>query len=177
MKTYIVLLRGINVSGKNKLPMAALRELLNDLGFQKVQTYIQSGNIVLDTDITKAVLCSKIKEEILSRFGYEVPVMARTLDEWENAIANNPYPIANHKILAFAFLSELPKKQTIEVKGTKDDVYTIIEDVVYIYCPSGMGSTKLTNNLFEKQLEVHATSRNYRTSITLLEMAKNNKGS
>ncbi|WKD84833.1 hypothetical protein KCTC32516_00167 [Polaribacter huanghezhanensis] len=172
MKTYIVLLRGINVSGKNKLPMSELRVLLNKLKFQNVKTYIQSGNIILDADEIKSNVCQKIKEGIASKFGYDVPVLARTIDEWEKAIANNPYPTENHKILGFAFLSDIPKEKTFEVNATNDDVYTIIDDVAYIYCPSGMGNTKLTNNLFEKKLKVTATSRNLRTTLKLLELAK-----
>ena len=174
MKTYIVILRGINVSGKNKLPMADLRELLSTLNFQNVQTYIQSGNIILDSDETKSNVCQKIKEGIVSKFGYDVPVLIRTISEWEKAIANNPYPTENHKILGFAFLREIPKEKSFEITGTEEDVYTIIEDVVYIYCPTGMARTKLTNNLFERKLKVTATSRNFRTTLKLLELAKDN---
>ncbi len=171
MKTYIVILRGINVSGKNKLPMQDLRDMLNDLGYQNVQTYIQSGNIILDTDKSKTAICQHIKEEIASKFGYDVPVLARTITEWKKTIAKNPYPTENHKILAFAFLSEIPKVTSIEVNGTKDDEYTIIDDVVYIYCPGGFGNSKLSNNLFERKLKVIATTRNYRTTMKLLELA------
>ena len=105
MKTYIVILRGINVSGKKILPMAELRDLLNDLKFENVQTYIQSGNIVLNSDVSKIAVIEKVKKGIASKFGYDVPVLARTIDEWEAAIANNPYPTENHKIVSFFFYS------------------------------------------------------------------------
>ena len=98
--------------------------------------------------------------------------MIRTISEWEKAIANNPYPTENHKILGFAFLSAIPKEKIFEVNITNDDAYTIIDDVAYIYCPEGMGNTKLTNNLFERKLKVTATSRNLRTTLKLLELAK-----
>jgi uncharacterized protein (DUF1697 family) len=172
MKTYIVILRGINVSGKNILPMAELRDLLNDLKFENVQTYIQSGNIVLNSDVSKIAVIEKVKKGIASKFGYDVPVLARTIDEWEAAIANNPYPTENHKIVSFTFLNEVPTEKMIEVNITNDDVYTIVNDMVYMYCPDGFGSTKLTNNLFEKKLKVTATSRNLRTTLKLLELAK-----
>lgn len=172
MKKYIVLLRGINVSGKNKLPMAELRELLNKLKFTNVQTYIQSGNIILDSDEPKSVVFQKIKDGIATKFGYDVPVIARTVQEWEKAIANNPYPTENHKIVSFTFLSEVSTETTIEVNITNDGVYTIKNDMVYMYCPDGFGRTKLTNNLFEKKLKVTATSSNYRTTMKLLELAK-----
>lgn len=74
MEKYIVLLRGINVSGKNKLPMAELRDLLNNLDFKNVETYIQSGNIILESNKTKSVICKLIKKKIFAQFGYDVPV-------------------------------------------------------------------------------------------------------
>jgi uncharacterized protein (DUF1697 family) len=172
MKTYIVILRGINVSGKNILPMAALREMLSSLQFENIQTYIQSGNIVLNSELSKEEVIGKVKRGIASKFGYDVPVLARTIDEWKNAITNNPYPTENHKIVSFTFLNEVPVKTTIEVNITNDDVYTVVNDMVYMYCPDGFGKTKLTNNLFEKKLKVTATSRNFRTTMKLLEMAK-----
>ena len=172
MKTYIVILRGINVSGKNILPMVALRELLSSLKFENVQTYIQSGNIVLNSELSKEEVIVKVKNGIASTFGYDVPVLARTIDEWERAIAKNPYPTENHKIVSFTFLSEVPIETAVAVNSTNDDVYTVVNDMVYIYCPGGFGSTKLTNNLFEKKLKVTATSRNYRTTMKLLALAK-----
>lgn len=172
MKTFIVILRGINVSGKNILPMAALRELLSSLKFENVKTYIQSGNIVLNSGLSKEELIVKVKNGIASAFGYDVSVLARTIDEWKKAIENNPYSVDNHKIISFTFLSEETKETSIAVNITNDDVYTIVNDMVYMYCPDGFGRTKLTNNLFEKKLKVTATSRNYRTTMKLLELAK-----
>jgi len=172
MKTYIVILRGINVSGKNILPMAELRELLSSLQFENVQTYIQSGNIVLNSEFSKEEIVDKVKNGIASTFGYDVPVLVRTIDEWEKAIANNPYPTENHKIVSFTFLNKVPIETIVEVNITNDDLYTIVNDMVYMYCPDGFGRTKLTNNLFEKKLKVTATSRNFRTTMMLLEMAK-----
>ena len=173
MKTYIVLLRGINVSGKNKLPMAELREILNELGFQSVQTYIQSGNIVLESTETKEKICKKIRIGIHEKYGYDVPVLARTPKEWEKAIKAYPFSIENEKIVAFTFLDKVSREVKIEVKGIKEDQYKIDRDVVYLYCPSGFGKTKLTNNVLEKKLDAIATTRNYKTTIKLLEMATN----
>ncbi|MEO9569765.1 MAG: DUF1697 domain-containing protein [Polaribacter sp.] len=171
MKTYIILLRGINVSGKNKLPMADLRTLLNDLGFKNVQTYIQSGNIILESEEGKSVVCNKIKEGIQSKFGYDVPVIARTIPEWKKAIAKYPFPIDNTKIVAFVFLNKKVYETKIDVKGINNDEYLIDNDMIYIYCQSGFGKTKLSNNLFERKLNVTATTRNYKTTIKLLELA------
>ncbi|MEQ6124649.1 DUF1697 domain-containing protein [Pseudotenacibaculum sp. MALMAid0570] len=172
MNKYIILLRGINVSGKNKLPMQELRSMLNDLGYKNVETYIQSGNIILDTEESKNSIASKVKESIQSKFGYDVPVVIRTVEEWETTIENNPYPVNEEKKLYFTFLNEAPQNIEIEVNGAKDDEFTIWKDVVYLHCLGGYGKTKLSNNLFEKKLKVIATSRNYRTTMKLLELAK-----
>lgn len=171
MKTYIILLRGINVSGKNKIPMADLRALLNDLNFKNIQTYIQSGNIILESDESKSTVCKKIKDAILQRFDYDVPVIARTISEWKKAIDSYPFSVENEKIVAFAFLNEVPKETTIEIKKIGEDKYKIDDDVVFLYCPSGFGKTKLTNNSIEKKLKVTATTRNLRTTLKLLELA------
>ena len=172
MKTYIVILRGINVSGKNKLPMQDLRDLLKELGFSEVQTYIQSGNIVLQSTATKEAISATITKGIHNAFGYEVPVLVKTVDEWEKAIDNNPYKEVEPKQQYFTFLSEISKEKTIEVTNIKEDTYTIIDAVVYVNAVGGYGKTKLTNNLFEKKLKVTATTRNLKTTMKLLELVK-----
>ncbi|WP_271405411.1 DUF1697 domain-containing protein [Tenacibaculum soleae] len=176
MKTYIVLLRGINVSGKNKLPMAELRELLNNLGFKNIETYIQSGNIILSSDETKVEVCKKVNKGIANKFGYDIPVLVRTPQEWKAVIDEYPFSIANEKIVAFTFLDKRTSETEIEIKGIKEDQYKIAGDVVYLNCPSGFGKTKLTNNTIEKKLNVIATTRNYKTTLKLLELAKDLTG-
>ncbi|MDD7914690.1 DUF1697 domain-containing protein [Polaribacter ponticola] len=171
MKTYIILLRGINVSGKNKLPMADLRDLLNELGFQNVKTYIQSGNIILTSEESKTIICKKIKDGITIKFGYDVPVIAKTVSEWKKAIKNYPFPTENPKIVAFVFLDKKTTETKIEAKGINDDEYKIHDDMVYIYCPSTFAKTKLSNNLFERKLNITATTRNYNTTVKLLTLA------
>ena len=172
MKKYIVLLRGINVSGKNKLPMAELRQLLNDLQFQNIQTYIQSGNIILDSQKEKSETCEIIKEGIFAKLGYEIPVIARTISEFKKVVDNYPFSKENEKIVAFTFLNKVPIKTTIDIKNIKEDKYKVDNDVVYLNCSSGFGKTKLTNNSIEKKLNVIATTRNLRTTLKLLELAK-----
>lgn len=159
------------MSGKNKLPMQELRDLLNALGYQNVQTYIQSGNIILETDEKKIEIIRKIKEGIANTFGYDVPVIVKTVNEWKKAIANYPFPTENPKIVAFVFLNQKTKETRIEVKGINDDEYKIENDMVYIYCPTGFAKTKISNNLFERKLNVTATTRNYNTTMKLMELA------
>jgi len=170
--TYIVLLRGINVSGKNKIPMADLRDLLNSLQFQNVQTYIQSGNIILESDKSKTAIGEIIKEGILSKFGFDIPIIVRTTPEWQKAIENYPFSLENEKIVAFTFLDRKSEIKEIEINNIGEDQYKINGDVVYLSCPSTFAKTKISNNLLEKKLQVIATTRNLRTTLKLLELAQ-----
>ena len=168
---YIVLLRGINVSGKNKLPMKELKVLLESLDFREVQTYIQSGNIVLATDKDKNEVAKLIHKAIDKTYGYKVPVLVKEELAWETAIANNPYKNVEEKQQYFTFLADKPA--TIEiVVDAKQDEFTVLNDVVYVNAVGGYGKTKLNNNFFEKKLQVEATTRNLKTTLKLLEMVK-----
>lgn len=171
MKKYVILLRGINVSGKNILPMSDLRQILNDLDFQNVQTYIQSGNIILESEVSKVLICDKIKKAILDKFGYEIPVIGRTIEEWEKVIEQYPFSTANEKIVAFTFLDRIIESKEIQINNKGADEFKLNKDVVYVYCPNGFGKSKITNNVFEKKLQVNATTRNLRTALKLLELA------
>ena len=168
---YIVLLRGINVSGKNKLPMQELRDLLKSLEYENVQTYIQSGNIILESKKEKTKIAKEIKLGIDQKFGYDVPVIVRALEEWKKIIDKIPYPLNEGKSLYFTFLDNVPEKTEITINKLDSDEFTIINDVVYLYCLGGYGNTKLSNNIFEKKLGVRASTRNYRTTMKLLELA------
>ncbi|TYP96443.1 uncharacterized protein (DUF1697 family) [Tenacibaculum adriaticum] len=170
MTTYIVLLRGINVSGKNKLPMAELRQLLKDAGFKNVQTYIQSGNIVIQSQIGKEEVVHNVCKVIKDRYGYEVPVLVKTIQEWKNAIGNNPFTTVDEKQQYFTFLSQKPSQVTIEIDA-KEDEFKLIDEVVYVNAVGGYGTTKLNNNFFENKLKVNATTRNLKTTLKLLELA------
>lgn len=171
MTRYIVLLRGINVSGKNKLPMKDLRVLLNSSGFQNVQTYIQSGNIVLESTKSKKEVEEEISRAIQNQFGYEVPSFAYTAEDWEAILKECPY-VEEEKKVYFTFLSDIPEVTEVEVKKAETDEFTIAKNMVYLSCLS-YGKTKLSNNLFERKLHLKATSRNYRTTLKLFEMVTN----
>lgn len=171
MNKYIILLRGINVSGKNKIPMADLRDLLKNLAFQNIQTYIQSGNIILESEKSKSEVCKLIKDGIKTKFGFEVPVIVKTVSEFKKAIKRYPFSTDNPKIVAFVFLNGKTSKTQIEIKNIGEDKYKIDDDIVYLICPSGFGKTKITNNVLEKKLEVIATTRNYKTTTKLLALA------
>ena len=156
--------------------MIELRSLLNELGFQNVQTYIQSGNIILESDKSKSEICEIIKEGVKAKFDYDVPVIIRTIPEWKKAIENYPFPLENEKIVGFTFLDRKSEITEIEINNLGEDQFKIENYVVYFYCPNGFGKSKITNNLFERKLKVTATTRNLRTTLKLLELAEAHKG-
>ena len=172
MNKFIVLLRGINVSGKNKILMSDLRDLLKDLGFKNVKTYIQSGNIILNSEKTKSEVCKIIQEGIFKKFDLHIHAIARTLAELKTTINNYPFSSTNDKIVAFTFLNKCITLKTINISNIGQDKYQINKDIVYLYCPSGFGKTKLTNNIIEKKIDVIATTRNLKTTLKLTELAE-----
>lgn len=151
--------------------MQDLRALLNASGFQNVQTYIQSGNIVLDAEQSAKEVAAFITKSIKDQFDYDVPAFAYTADDWERILKNCPYEEGDKKVY-FTFLDRIPQVTEIEVNKAETDAFRIVENMVYLSCLS-YGKTKLSNNLFEKKLQVKATSRNYRTTLKLLAMVTN----
>ena len=97
-------------------------------------------------------------------------MIAKTVEDFKKTIKENPYPTSNEKYLAVIFLNNIPENSNIEIHNTDNDEFTILNDVVYIYCPNGFGRSKLTINVFEKKLNVIATSRNWKTTNKLLEL-------
>ncbi len=168
MTTYICILRGINVSGKNKILMQDLKALFESMNFKNVKTYIQSGNVVFDAKSAKnleTIIQKKIKEQ----YGFDVPIIIRTVDEITSILTQNPY--LNQKNieldkLHITFLSETPTKENLSKINTynfEPDVFEIIGNEVYLHCPNGYGNTKLSNTFFEYKLKVTATTRNWKT--------------
>jgi uncharacterized protein (DUF1697 family) len=168
---YIALLRGINVGGKRKVKMADLLAMCEEIGLKEVRTYIQSGNIVFESpEEDTSVLGKSLQEQIMATFGFEVPVMVMTQAYLQQVAENNPFLKLNKdldtKLLHVTFLAEQPAEDLIKVLVEKDygtDEFEVIENRVYLYFPNGYGRTKLTNTVFEKKLQVAATTRNWRT--------------
>lgn len=177
-ETYIALLRGINVSGSNLIKMDALKKSLETLGFFNIRTYIQSGNIIFQSEENSAsTLAQKIREKIQQDFNLQVPAMVKTSEEWNIAVAENPFlPEYSDTIenLHLTFLDTMPENSMIEKilpLKNEPDTGVIIGDRIYLYCPEGYGRTKFTNTYFENKLKVKATTRNWRTMLKLKEMA------
>lgn len=182
MAKYISILRGINVGGNRKILMKDLKSLYDGLGFLKVETYIQSGNIVFESDLklSNADLEVKIEQAIIETFGFDVPVIVRTADEWAKSIVNNPFwkvKDADIDRLHLTCLKEVPSQELLEkIKLFQflPDRYDIIGKDVFIFCAAGHGTSKLTNPFFESKLKIPATTRNWKTVMKLLELVQSN---
>ena len=182
MTTFISLLRGINVGGHNQIKMEALRQLYAGLGYAGVQSYIQSGNVIFNTEETDThTLEVTISEKIYETFGFKVHVLVITTDELENTLKNNPYPadtLKDPEKIYISFLSGAPDRSllmAIQPSLYAPDEFSLCGKVIYNYCPNGYGKTKLTNTFFENKLKVTATNRNLKTSIELLKLAEKNQ--
>jgi len=169
MNTYLSLLRGINVSGQKKVPMAELKKLYESLKFDAVKTYIQSGNVIFQSKDKIETLSPKIEKQIFKIFQFEVPVIHKTAADLERTLNENPFlkesDLQENKLYV-VFLFEEPDKELVEkmqVYQTLSDRFAIIGTNVYLYCPDGYGNSKLNNNFFENKLKVKGTTRNWRS--------------
>jgi uncharacterized protein (DUF1697 family) len=177
MKTYIALFRGINVGGNNLLPMKDLVAMLEDVGAQNVETYIQSGNAVFQSAETSApTLSNKISTSIKRSHGFEPQVLVLELEDVRKAIESNPFPDAESepKTLQLLFLASVPKAPDLEaVEGIRAgrEQFALEDGVFYLHAPDGIGRSRLAANA-EKFLGVPATGRNWRTVCKILVIAE-----
>jgi uncharacterized protein (DUF1697 family) len=179
MPIYIAMLRGINVGGHKKVPMNQLRAMFEGLGFERVRTYIQSGNVIFEA--AKSVppnLSMRIEEKILAEFGFPSSVITRTPEEMGKAIQGNPF-VKESRIdpakVYVAFLSHGPKAEAVkklESLASKSEQLRHSGREVYLYYRDGMGRAKLTGSVLEKVLTVTATARNWNTVNKLYELAQ-----
>ena len=173
--TYIGLLRGINVSGQKKIKMAELRRVLEEIGLQKVKTYIQSGNIVFEGgNIEQNDLQRYIFDAIYQNFGFEVPVLLFNKEEIEHVLNKSPFMDTDgENRLYYVWLRTSPKHDLVEQFNQhqfKHEDYFVTDKCVYLLCKNGYGRAKLNNNYIENKLKVEATTRNRKTMLKLLEM-------
>ena len=173
MRTYIALLRGINVGGHKKILMADLRALFESLRFTEVQTYIQSGTVVFKSK-EETNLASKIAEAIETKYGFIVPVLIKKASELSEILSKYPFLNEKREKSYFILLKESPTQENIELTATysnPNEEFHITQDCIYIYYAVGAGKSKMGNNFFEKKLKVKATARNFRTMAKLLALA------
>ncbi|MFZ1871091.1 MAG: DUF1697 domain-containing protein [Steroidobacteraceae bacterium] len=172
---WLALLRGINVVGKNKVPMKALASALEAAGLRAVRTYIQSGNIVFRSSSGDArALARKIARLVRREFGCAPAVLVISRAELAAAIAANPFPDArqNHKWLHLYFLASRPKSPDIESLASIDagrEAFEFKGDIFYLWTPEGFADSILRSRI-ERSLGVPATARNWRTVNELLKL-------
>lgn len=181
MQKYIAILRGINVSGKNKIKMVALRNTLSAAGFAKVQSYIQSGNLVfVHEGLDPFLLAEKIRQIVLQAFDIDAPVVAKDFDDYYKIYHSNPFlkqPEIDFSKLHISFLANRPSRELMSnIKDFIDPPNKLLPgtDVIYIHTPNGYSKSKFTNNFLESKLKVTASTRNLKTTQKLLEMAGQN---
>ena len=178
MATYISMLRGINILGHNLIKMSDLQALFRDVGFRKVRTYIQSGNILFEAPRSPAdKISSRIVKAIHKAYGFSVSNFVITPKELGQVIHKHPFlkkrGIDRSK-LHVTFLSAAPEKTDLEKINDLprgDEAFHCVGKAMYLYCPHGYGRTKLTNNTLERLLAVSGTTRNWRTVSKIYEMA------
>ena len=164
---FIVLFRGINVGGNKVAKMETLRAALTGAGFGSVATYIQSGNVVVTSDMKAAEVEAAIGTLFAETFGFASRPTVRTADSWRKMIAGNPFPegAADHKKLHAVLLDGVPEADAIErlqEKATATEQFTIADGVLYLFTPDGFGISKLAETL-DRSLRVPLTARNWRT--------------
>ncbi len=177
MITHLALLRGINVSGHNMMKMEALKTMLENIGFTNVRTYLQSGNVFVDSNEESASKVGfVIKQEIFKVFGHEVPVVVIAKQDLELCFKNNPFlkeKEVDSKKLYVAFVSIALKKESIndlKISQFKPDEASIDRKRIFIKYAVGAGKTRFDQKYIEKKLNVTATIRNWNTVTNLLNM-------
>jgi uncharacterized protein (DUF1697 family) len=175
MARLIALLRAVNVGGR-KLPMAGLRELCAGLGWEDVETYIQSGNLVFAAPGKAEALESELEKAIMEGFGLDVPVIVRTAARWNALVAANPFPEvagAAPNRLQLLLSKHAPKADAAErlmERAQGGEAVEAAGGALWFHFPQGLGSSKLSPALIDKAAGSPSTGRNWRTVVKLKEM-------
>lgn len=173
---YILFLRGVMPTGKNKVPMAQLKECLVDFGFQDVKTWIQTGNVVLKTELSRDAISVTVSRLIEEKIGAIIPVIVKTREELIQILDENPYKNAGYDIsrVFFSMFNGEPENALKSALLDADyfpEYLTISTQVAYMYIPGIYGKGRLSNSFFEKKMKIVATSRNYNTITKMIELS------
>ena len=173
---WVALLRGVNVGGSNRLPMAALRETVASLGFDDVATHIQSGNVVFSAAGTERSLADALRAAVAERHDLAVPVVVRSAEELARIAAGHPDADGelDPKLLHVQFLDRAPDPEAaaaIDPIPFEPDRWALHGREIYVCYPNGSARSKLTIDVFERALGVTATARNLNTVRKLAELS------
>jgi uncharacterized protein (DUF1697 family) len=179
MAVLISMLRGVNVAGRNMLPMDALRKLYESIGLRNAQTYIQSGNVVFKSNAQDgAAVTKKIEDTIEKKFGFRPAVTLRTAAELKEVLARNPFAkrrgLEASKLLITFFTMEPAvemRSEILSLKAGNPEEIVIDGRELYIYFPNGMGRSEVWRGI-DRALKKSGTGRNLNTVAKLLEMAE-----
>ena len=186
MKTYVILLRGINVGGKNKIPMAELKLFLEEQGFKDVVTYIQSGNVVLRSDLGAKTLSVKIEKSLPKRFKLDsslIKILALDRNRFKKVVAQAPKEFgkddSNYRYYVLFFMGTRTSKaiKEIEVRPGVDQAWQG-DAAIYYRLPSltSPNATKsYLNKVVQKPIYAAMTMRNWKTTSKLLEILERHK--
>lgn len=174
--TWVALLRGINVGGRNKLPMKELVDLFETLGFKDPRSYIQSGNVIFGGTAAAARKApGLVTAGIRKRWGYDIPVITRSAAELVAAVKRNPFAKhADPAHLYIAFLAAKPsaaRVATLDPDRSPGDRFEVLGREIHLHAPNGSARSKLTNQYFDSKLSTVSTARNWRTVHKLIELA------
>lgn len=177
---HVALLRGVNVGGKNKLPMKDLVALAEEAGAKAPRTYIQSGNLVFEASAAAARAFPRRLEAALAARGLRVPVVLRSADELVAAVAGNPWLArgAEPKALHVAFLAAAPEPArlaALDPARSPPDALEARGRDLFLHLPNGVGRTKLTNDYLDRTLGTTSTVRNWNTVLALLALARGSR--
>lgn len=170
--THLALLRGINVGGKARLPMADLIAIFQAAGAHDVRTYIQSGNVLFSASEPERVTAA-VTAEIARVFGYPGRIVLRSAAELFAAYKTNPFAGAPPESLHVYFLADPPAKAAVKALDpdrSSGDSFVVRNREIYLYLPAGMARTRLSNVYFDKQLGTLSTARNWNTIGKLVEL-------
>ncbi|MFL6017272.1 MAG: DUF1697 domain-containing protein [Gaiellaceae bacterium] len=176
MARHIVLLRGINIGSRNRIAMPELREALESAGFDDVQTYVQSGNVVLSSGKSAVEVAQACERQIERSFGLDIDVVTRTRSQLAKIVERNPLAevATDPKRYQVSFLSAKPSADVVrklEEAAAEQERVVPAGREIYAWHPEGIGRSRLWTLLAGRGLGVTATARNWTTVTKLLELA------
>lgn len=181
MPRHIALLRAINLGAKRKVPMAELRSLLDEMGFENVRTHLQSGNAIFDADDEPAAVVERLEERLEQAFGFAIPVIIRTRDELAAVVKRDPLDDAasdpkRYQVIFLAGRLDRSRVEDLDPADFAPERFHLGDRELYVWSPEGIQNSPVLKALADKRIGVAATARNWRTVTKLLELADDPAG-